>query len=94
MIILKCRVCNGTGEILNEQFQICQAISSHEIKRYFHLPTEDQVDEDTDRQHDACRNIPEKITCPVCEGNGSITFDEDEWELRIVADEDEQSGEG
>jgi hypothetical protein len=88
MIILRCRRCSGTGLIQNEQYQICQSLSSPETKRYFPLPTEDQVGEDEDRQHDACRNVPEYIECPVCDGAGMIAFDDEDWEIRIVADED------
>ncbi len=92
MIVLKCRRCKGTGLIPNEQFQICQALPSHETRRYFHIPTGDQVGEDEDRQQDACRNVPESIECPVCEGAGTIVFDEDDWELRIVGDDETENG--
>lgn len=88
MIILRCRRCNGTGQIPNEQYQICQALASHETKRYFHIPTDNQVGEDEERQHDACKNVPESVECPVCEGAGTIAFDDEDWEIRIVADED------
>ena len=53
MIILRCRRCNGTGLIQNEQYQICQALSSPDTQRYFHIPTEEQVGDDDDLQHDA-----------------------------------------
>jgi hypothetical protein len=90
MIILQCRRCNGTGEIPNEQFRICQELSP-ETRRYFHIQSEDTIEDEDGRQHDACRNIPERIACPVCEGIGTITFEEDEWELRIVADEENET---
>jgi RecJ-like exonuclease len=92
MIILQCRRCGGTGEITNEQFRICQELSP-ETKRYFHIQTEDVLEEEDVRQHDACRNISEKIPCPNCDGVGIIAFDEDDWDLRIVADEEEALGE-
>ncbi|NTV00503.1 MAG: hypothetical protein HGA55_05200 [Methanoregulaceae archaeon] len=88
MIILECRQCKGSGRIPNEQFRICQELSP-ETRKYFHLRTDDAMDEDPEGQHDACQDIPEMVECPVCEGFGIITFDEDEWELRIVADEEE-----
>jgi hypothetical protein len=90
MIILQCRRCNGTGKIPNEQFRICQELTP-ETRRYFHIQTENIIDDEDETQHDACRNIPEKITCPACEGMGIITFDEEEWELRIVADEENET---
>jgi rubredoxin len=43
-------------------------------------------DDDAQRQHDACNSVPENVECPVCEGAGEIIFDEDDWELKIVAD--------
>ena len=43
MIILHCRTCNGTGEVTNEQFRICQALKSHATKRYFHLPMDEEA---------------------------------------------------
>jgi RecJ-like exonuclease len=90
MIILRCRSCNGTGEVTNEQYKICQALKSHATKRYFHLPMDEAAgDEREPQQHDACNSVPEKVECPVCEGAGEIAFDEDDWELQIVADEDE-----
>jgi rubredoxin len=46
-------------------------------------------DEREPQKQEACNSVPEKVECPVCEGAGEIAFDEDEWELQIVADEDE-----
>jgi len=90
MIIIRCRSCHGTGKVTNEQYRVCQALRSHEAKRYFHLMMEnDSAGEDEERQHDACTGIPEKVDCPVCEGAGEIAFDEDDWELKIVADADD-----
>ena len=42
-ILLRCRLCKGTGEIPNEQYRIIQKLKSHDIKKYFHMPTEDDV---------------------------------------------------
>ncbi|MDH7510911.1 MAG: hypothetical protein QHH04_07710 [Methanolinea sp.] len=87
-ILLRCRLCKGTGEIPNEQFRICRELKSHDIKKYFHMPTEDEVPSDDAVPPDACNGIPERVQCPVCEGAGTIEFDEEEWELRIVANEE------
>ena len=90
MIILRCRICNGTGEITNEQYRICEALKSHATKRYFHLPMDEAAgDEREPQKQEACNSVPETVECPVCEGVGEIMFDEDEWDLKIVADEDE-----
>jgi rubredoxin len=43
-------------------------------------------DDEAQRQQDACNSVPENVECPVCEGAGEIIFDEDDWELKIVAD--------
>ena len=88
-ILLRCRLCRGTGEIPNEQYRICRELRSHEIKKYFHMPTADEVSSDDDLAPDACNSIPEKIQCPVCEGAGTVEFDEDEWELQIVSEGEE-----
>lgn len=91
MIILRCRSCNGTGQVTNEQYVICQALKSHATKRYFHLPMDEAAgDEREPPGHDACNGVPEKVECPICEGAGEIEFDEEDWELKVVADEDEQ----
>jgi rubredoxin len=90
MIILRCRTCNGTGEVTNEQYRISEALKSHATKRYFHLPKDEAAgDERETQKQEACNSVPEKVECPVCEGVGEIMFDEDEWDLKIVADEDE-----
>lgn len=92
MILLSCRNCKGTGVVPNEEHRLCEALKTHDIKKYYHIPTEDEVDPDQDVPPDACHEVPETIPCPVCEGNGTIEFDEDEWDLRIVADEEDAGG--
>jgi DnaJ-class molecular chaperone len=87
-ILLTCRRCKGTGEIPNEQYRICQALESHETRRYFHIKTEDTVEEDQLPESDGCKEVPEMVECPVCNGVGQIEFDEEEWQLRIISDED------
>lgn len=52
------------------------------------MPTEDEVSSNEDIPPDACNGIQEKIPCPVCEGAGTVEFDEEEWELQIVDDEE------
>lgn|GEM_PF-844513 len=93
MIILRCRRCKGTGMIPNRQYHICQALPSHEVRRYFHIPTDEQAGEDEGMQQDACRNVPETVECPVCEGAGMMVFDEDDWELQVIDEEDTGTGE-
>jgi len=88
-ILLRCRNCKGTGEVQNEEHRLCEALKSHTVKKYFHIPTEDEVSSDQELPSDACNGVPERIPCPVCEGAGTIAFDEDEWELKVVDDEDE-----
>lgn len=87
-ILLRCRNCNGTGEVPNEEHLLCSELKSHRVKQYFHIPTEEEIASD-DVPPDACNGAPETIPCPVCEGNGTIEFDEDEWDLQIIADEEE-----
>lgn len=59
-------------------------------KRYFHYPMEEVAgDENEQQKHDACNGVPEKSGLPHLRGVGEVAFEEDDWELRIVADEDE-----
>ncbi len=88
-ILLTCRLCKGTGEIPNEQYRICQALESHETRRYFHMKTEDTVADEDILESDGCNGVPETVECPVCDGAGQIEFDEDEWQLRIIADDED-----
>ena len=89
MIILRCRTCRGTGEIPNTQYKICQSLKYHDTKKYFHIMTGDSQGDDELMEQDACNNVPETVTCPVCEGAGTIAFDEEEWDLQIVAEGEE-----
>jgi hypothetical protein len=92
MIILTCRRCKGSGSIENDQFRICQELKSHEVKKYFHMSMGDTTGEGEDQQ-DGCNRVPERIECPDCDGAGVLSFDEDEWDLRII-DEEGASDEG
>ena len=88
-ILLTCRICKGTGEIPNEHYRICKALESQETRRYFHMKTEDIEPDDQLLESDGCKEVPEKVECPVCNGAGQIEFDEDEWQLRIIADDED-----
>ncbi len=88
-ILLRCRQCNGTGEVPNEEHRLCEALKSHTLKKYFHIPTEDEIASNQDTPPDACNGVPETIPCPVCEGAGTIAFDEEEWDLQILDEEEE-----
>ncbi len=91
-ILLRCRLCKGTGEIPNEQYRIAQELKSHDIKKYFHMPTEDDMTSTDGVFTDAYDSIPERVQCPVCEGAGTVAFDEDEWELQVIDDEEDVEG--
>jgi len=84
MIILRCRTCRGKGEITNEQHLICESLKSHDAKRYFHIRMEDSAEVENEIEPDACNNVPETVPCPVCDGMGTIAFDDDDWDLQIV----------
>lgn len=89
-IVLRCRLCRGTGEVPNEQFRICQELRSHEVKKYFHMQADDLQNSDDEIPPDACNGIPERIPCPACEGSGTLEFDEEEWDLQIVSGDEEE----
>lgn len=92
-ILLRCRNCKGTGEIPNEEHRLCEALKSHTVKKYFHIPTEDEVGSNQEVPPDACNGVPETIPCPVCDGAGTIAFDEDEWDLQVTDDENDSGDE-
>ncbi len=88
-ILLTCRRCKGSGVVPNEQYRICQELKSHDIKKYFHMPTEDMVSDDDLTEQNGCNTVTETMTCPVCDGAGSLAFDDDEWDIQIIADEED-----
>ena len=88
-ILLTCRRCKGTGVVPNDQYRICQELKSHDIKKYFHMPTEDMVSDDDLAEQNGCNTVTETIACPVCDGAGSLAFDDDEWDIQIIADEED-----
>jgi RecJ-like exonuclease len=90
MIILRCRICKGTGEIPNEQYKICQSLKSHKTKKYFHIMMEDSPGDNELMEQDACNNVPETVSCPACDGVGTIAFSEEDWDLQIVTEGGEE----
>ena len=88
MIRLTCRRCKGTGTIPNIAYEICRTAQSHDVKRYFYFNRED-VPREGDDQGNGCAVHEKTVPCPQCEGEGSLEFDEDEWELTVVPEEDE-----
>ncbi len=67
-ILLTCRRCKGSGVVPNEQFRICQELKSQDIKKYFHMPTEEMVSDDDLTEQNGCNTVTETMTCPVCAG--------------------------
>lgn len=53
------------------------------------MPTEDMVSDDDLSDQNGCNTVTETITCPVCDGEGSLAFDDDEWDIQIIADEED-----
>ncbi len=89
MIRLTCRRCKGTGQIPNVAYEACRTMQSEEAKRYFYMDQEHKPEE-TNEKGDACAVHEKTASCPQCDGEGSLTFDEDEWELSVVPEEDEE----
>ena len=93
-IILTCKRCKGTGVIANEHFEICKALKSEEAKRHFHVHAKTEMmesDADTALMAAECGESP-TVSCPQCDGEGILEFDEDEWKIKIVPDEDSDMG--
>ncbi len=86
-ILLTCKRCKGTGVVPNERFEICKSLKSEETKRHFRLHTEtEEIEEeqDDDTGVEAECGEPPTVTCPQCDGEGVLEFDEDEWDLVVV----------
>jgi hypothetical protein len=94
-IILTCKRCKGAGTVPNERFEICKSLKSAETKRHFrlHTETEEIEDEPQDGGGEAECGEPPTVACPLCDGEGVLEFDENEWDLLVVPEEDEDARE-
>lgn len=96
-IILTCRRCKGTGKVVNDHFEICKALKSDAARRHFHVHAKtEMLESDADEALIAaeCGESP-TIICPKCNGEGSLEFDEDGWEISVVPrGDDEMEGDG
>ncbi len=93
MIILKCRRCRGSGVLPNHRARIKKALQSHATKRYFGLPTDEDIEE-VDDLPDAQYDEPDSLSCPVCKGRGTLALSLDDWELSVSDESDEIEEEG
>lgn len=91
-IVLTCKRCNGTGTITNEHFQICKALKSDEARRHFHVHAKvERLESDKDDVMTVAEcGESETITCPQCNGDGTLEFNEVEWEIMVVPMEDNE----
>ena len=89
MIRLTCRRCKGTGQIPNVAYEACRTMQSEEAKRYFYMNQEHDTAEENDRTN-GCAAHEKTVPCPQCEGEGALEFDEGEWELAVLPEEDEE----
>ena len=89
MIRLTCRLCKGRGTVPNIAYEACRTMQSQEAKRYFYLNQEHDTSEENDRTN-GCAVHEKTVPCPQCDGNGILEFDEEEWEVSVVPEEDEE----
>ncbi|HVP24910.1 MAG TPA: hypothetical protein VMS81_02920 [Methanomicrobiales archaeon] len=89
MIRLTCRRCKGTGVIPNVAYEACRTMQSQEAKRYFYMNQEHETPGEDDRTN-GCAVHEKTVTCPRCDGNGILEFDEEDWELSVMPEEDEE----
>ena len=87
MIRLTCRQCKGTGIIPNIAYEMCRTMQSPEAKRHFYFDYDDVPDE---VNPDGCAVHEQTVPCPRCGGHGFLEFDEEEWDLAVVPEEDEE----
>jgi hypothetical protein len=89
-IILTCKRCKGTGLVANEHFEICKALKSDEARRHFHVHAKtERLESDAEEALAAaeCGESP-TISCPQCNGEGILEFDDDDWEFTVVPGEE------
>jgi len=75
--------------IANEHFEICKALKSDEARRHFHVHAKaEMMESDADKalMSAECGESP-VATCPQCNGEGTLEFDEDDWEIKVVPDD-------
>lgn len=89
MIRLVCRRCKGTGAIPNIAYEMCRTMQSHEAKRYFYLDSDDVPDE-VKEMTNGCAVHEKTVPCPQCDGHGILEFDEEEWGVSVIPEEDEE----
>jgi RecJ-like exonuclease len=89
-ILLTCRRCKGTGFIANEHFEICKALKSDATRRHFHVHAKtERLESDKEEALVAaeCGESP-TMECPQCNGEGTLEFDEDRWDVTVLSRED------
>ncbi len=89
-IILTCRRCKGTGIVANEHFEICKALKTDAARRHFHVHAKtERLESDKDEALVAaeCGESP-TMGCPQCNGEGTLVFDEEGWEIAVIPRED------
>jgi RecJ-like exonuclease len=87
MLILKCKRCKGTGRIPNEKYELCKTMRSEEAIRYFGI-TEIDDSKDCEEWIRAGCGLEETVSCPICQGAGSIAYRDRDWELTIVPEDE------
>jgi len=92
MIRLTCRRCKGAGTIPNIAYEVCRTMQSHDAKRYFYMNQEHDSSSDEGDRTNGCAVHEKTVTCPRCEGTGVLEFDDEDWELAVISDEDEEEG--
>ena len=89
MIRLTCRLCRGTGTVPNPVYEACRTIRSPEARRHFYFDYDGEPDQ-PEEGSDGCAVHDRKVSCPQCLGHGVVEFDEEEWELSVIPEEDEE----
>lgn len=81
MIVLKCKICNGTGVVNNMYFEICARLDEEVLAHY-------------NMRQGECRKCPfrsrcnegEFTDCANCDGRGKLLLDERDWEICLEMD--------
>lgn len=89
MIILTCRQCHGTGLVPNEKYLICKDMKSQEARKYFGISDDEDCEPCNEWVRTGC-GLEENVTCPACEGAGTLRYNDEDWELTVVPDDEEE----
>jgi hypothetical protein len=71
----------------NEKYLLCKTMKSQEARKYFGLSDDEEREPSEEWIRTGC-GLDENVTCPVCEGAGKLEYNDEDWELTVIPNED------